>query len=65
MSEFQGINSREELSLATCTLLNKTRKLHMSNGVTLIDPSSTYISIDAKSVEIQLYIQELIYKVKL
>ena len=48
MSEFQGINSREELSLATCTLLNKTRKLHMSNGVTLIDPSSTYISIDAK-----------------
>lgn len=48
MSEFQGINSREELSLATCTLLNKTRKLHMTNGVTLIDPSSTYISIDAK-----------------
>ena len=48
MSEFQGINSREELSLATCTLLNKTRKLHMTNGVTLIDPASTYISIDAK-----------------
>lgn len=48
MSEFQGINSREELSLATCTLLNKTRKLHMTNGVTLIDPSNTYISIDAK-----------------
>lgn len=48
MSEFQGINSREELSLATCTLLNKTRKSHMANGVTLIDPSSTYISIDAK-----------------
>lgn len=48
MSEFQGINSREELSLATSTLLNKTRKAHMANGVTLIDPSSTYISIDAK-----------------
>ncbi len=48
MSEFQGINSREELSLATCTLLNKTRKLHMANGVTLIDPANTYISIDAK-----------------
>src|SRR5574344_71790 len=47
MSEFQGINSREELSLATCTLLNKTRSLHMANGVTLIDPSNTYISIDA------------------
>ena len=48
MSEFQGINSREELSLATSTLLNKTRKSHMVNGVTLIDPASTYISIDAK-----------------
>ena len=48
MSEFQGINSREELSLATSTLLNKTRKAHMANGVTLIDPASTYISIDAK-----------------
>ena len=48
MSEFQGINSREELSLATFTLLNKTRKAHMANGVTLIDPNSTYISIDAK-----------------
>lgn len=47
MSEFQGVNSREELSIATQTLLNKTRKLHMENGVTLIDPSSTYISIDA------------------
>lgn len=47
MSEFQGVNSREELSLATQTLLNKTRKLHMENGVTLIDPSNTYISIDA------------------
>ena len=48
MSEFQGINSREELSIATCTLLNKTRKFHMDNGVTLIDPTNTYISLDAK-----------------
>lgn len=47
MSEFQGVNSREELSIATQTLLDKTRKLHMENGVTLIDPSNTYISIDA------------------
>lgn len=46
ISEYQGINSREELSLATCTLLNKTRKLHMNNGVTLIDPDNTYISLD-------------------
>lgn len=47
ISEYQGINSREELSLATNTLLDKTRKLHMNNGVTLIDPSNTYISLDA------------------
>ena len=48
MSEFQGVNSREELSIATKTLLNKTRKMHMENGVTLIDPNNTYISLDAK-----------------
>ena len=48
MSEFQGVNSREELSIATETLLNKTRKMHMENGVTLIDPNNTYISLDAK-----------------
>lgn len=48
MSEFQGVNSREELSIATKTLLNKTRKLHMENGITLIDPDNTYISLDAR-----------------
>ncbi len=47
ISEFQGINSREELSIATCNLLNNTRKEHMNNGVTLIDPDNTYISLDA------------------
>lgn len=48
ISEFQGINSREELSIATYTLLNKTRREHMNNGVTLIDPDNTYISLDAQ-----------------
>ncbi len=48
LSEYQGINSREELSIATSTMLDKTRKLHMNNGITLIDPKSTYISLDAK-----------------
>ncbi len=48
ISEYQGINSREELSIATATLLDKTRKQHMNNGVTLIDPSSTYISLNVK-----------------
>ncbi|CCY72111.1 bifunctional protein GlmU [Clostridium sp. CAG:921] len=48
ISEYQGINSREELSIATNTLLDSTRKKHMANGVTLIDPSNTYISLDTK-----------------
>lgn len=48
ISEYQGINSREELSIATCILLDKIRKLHMANGVTLIDPKNTYISLNAK-----------------
>ncbi len=46
--ETQGINSRSDLSIVTKTLLEQTRKLHMDNGVTLIDPSNTYISLDAK-----------------
>lgn len=46
ISEFQGINSREELSIATSTLLNSCRKKHMDNGVTLIDPNNTYISLE-------------------
>lgn len=45
-SEFQGINSRTELSIATSTLLNSCRKKHMANGVTLIDPNNTYISLE-------------------
>lgn len=48
ISEYQGINSREELSIATSTLLDKTRRQHMHNGVTLIDPSNTYISLNVE-----------------
>lgn len=44
--ETQGINSRSDLSIVTKTLLQSTREEHMDNGVTLIDPSNTYISLD-------------------
>lgn len=44
--ETQGINSRSDLSIVTRTLLRDTRELHMDNGVTLIDPDNTYISLD-------------------
>ncbi|MEG0872998.1 MAG: sugar phosphate nucleotidyltransferase [Clostridia bacterium] len=48
ITEFQGINSREELAIVTKTLLDKTRKKHMGNGVTLIAPENTYISLDVE-----------------
>lgn len=46
--ETQGINSRSDLSIVTKTLLHSTREVHMDNGVTLIDPSNTYISLDVE-----------------
>lgn len=46
--ETQGINSRADLAVVTRTLLESTRQTHMANGVTIIDPSNTYISLDAK-----------------
>jgi bifunctional UDP-N-acetylglucosamine pyrophosphorylase / glucosamine-1-phosphate N-acetyltransferase len=46
--ETQGINSRSDLSIVTKTLLHNTREIHMDNGVTLIDPSNTYISLDVE-----------------
>ena len=46
--EIYGINSRENLAIAT-RLMNQ-RKLHelMANGVTIVDPASTWISQDTE-----------------
>jgi bifunctional UDP-N-acetylglucosamine pyrophosphorylase/glucosamine-1-phosphate N-acetyltransferase len=38
-----GINSRKELAEATRTLKIRVNETHMANGVTLVDPDSTYI----------------------
>ena len=38
-----GINSRKELAEATRTLKMRINDGHMANGVTLVDPDSTYI----------------------
>ncbi len=46
--ETQGVNSRSDLSIITKTLFNNTRHKHMDAGVTLIDPSNTYISLDVE-----------------
>jgi len=43
--EAQGVNSRNDLSVVTKTLLRDNRIKHMDNGVTLIDPDNTYISL--------------------
>lgn len=46
--EAQGVNSRNDLSIVTKTLLHDNRIKHMDGGVTLIDPDNTYISLDVQ-----------------
>ena len=44
--ELMGINSRDELSIAEANLQKKLRKNAMENGVTLVDPTSVWLSYD-------------------
>lgn len=49
ITEFEqtiGVNSRVELAKVEKILRDRINKLHMDNGVTLIDPNSTYIGAD-------------------
>ncbi|MBU5454711.1 bifunctional UDP-N-acetylglucosamine diphosphorylase/glucosamine-1-phosphate N-acetyltransferase GlmU [Caproiciproducens sp. MSJ-32] len=43
-----GVNSRVQLAEAEEILRNRINLMHMNNGVTLIDPKSTYIGIDVE-----------------
>ena len=43
-----GVNSRVQLAEAEEVLRKRINKMHMENGVTLIDPTSTYIGDDVK-----------------
>jgi bifunctional UDP-N-acetylglucosamine pyrophosphorylase/glucosamine-1-phosphate N-acetyltransferase len=43
-----GINSRVQLAEAEEILRNRINHTHMENGVTLIDPKTTYIGIDVE-----------------
>lgn len=43
VSEFFGVNSRVQLAEAELIMKNRINKLHMENGVTMIDPAQTYI----------------------
>ncbi|GFP77965.1 bifunctional UDP-N-acetylglucosamine diphosphorylase/glucosamine-1-phosphate N-acetyltransferase GlmU [Clostridium fungisolvens] len=49
ITEFEqtiGVNSRVELAKVEKILRDRINKFHMDNGVTLIDPNSTYIGAD-------------------
>lgn len=46
--ETMGVNSRVQLSQVEAILRNRINTKHMENGITLIDPSSTYIGADVQ-----------------
>lgn len=46
--EIQAVNSRVELSEAEKVMRKRINKKHMENGVTIIDPDSTYIGVDVQ-----------------
>lgn len=51
ITEFEetiGVNSRVQLAQAEEILKNRINMIHMENGVTLIDPKTTYIGIDVE-----------------
>ncbi|NME82340.1 bifunctional UDP-N-acetylglucosamine diphosphorylase/glucosamine-1-phosphate N-acetyltransferase GlmU [Clostridium sp. SM-530-WT-3G] len=51
VTEFEetiGVNSRVQLAEAEEILKNRINLMHMENGVTLIDPKTTYIGIDVE-----------------
>ncbi len=51
MDEFEesmGVNDRIALAKATKVMQRRINELHMKNGVTLIDPATTYIEADVK-----------------
>ncbi|WMJ80249.1 bifunctional UDP-N-acetylglucosamine diphosphorylase/glucosamine-1-phosphate N-acetyltransferase GlmU [Clostridium sp. MB40-C1] len=46
--EIKGVNSRVQLAEAEEIMRNRINKKHMENGVTIIDPRTTYIGDEAK-----------------
>jgi bifunctional UDP-N-acetylglucosamine pyrophosphorylase/glucosamine-1-phosphate N-acetyltransferase len=48
VTEFFGVNSRVQLSEAEAILKNRVNRMHMENGVTMIDPAQTYIEDSVK-----------------
>lgn len=48
IEETIGVNSRVQLAEAEEILRNRINTIHMENGVTLIDPKTTYIGVDVE-----------------
>lgn len=48
MNEALGVNNRVALAQATDIMRNRINEMHMINGVTLVDPTSTYIEADVE-----------------
>src|SRR5579862_492394 len=46
--EVEGINTRAELALAAEALRDRINERHMLNGVTIVDPASTWIDADVE-----------------
>ncbi len=46
--ETMGVNSRVQLSEAERAMRERVNRIHMENGVTLIDADNTYIELDVK-----------------
>lgn len=44
----QGVNTRTHLSALEQTIQNRLRRMHLENGVTIIDPNTVYFSMDTK-----------------
>ncbi len=48
VEEITAVNSKTELSAANEIMRNRINKVHMDNGVIIMDPKSTYINCDVK-----------------
>jgi bifunctional UDP-N-acetylglucosamine pyrophosphorylase/glucosamine-1-phosphate N-acetyltransferase len=46
--EAEGVNTRAELALAAASLRTRINDAHMLAGVTIVDPSSTWIEVDVE-----------------
>lgn len=48
IESYLGVNSRDQLAIATKIMQKRINKKHMDNGVTLIDPDTIYIDNDVE-----------------